>query len=203
MTTVTATLAVPVAWPLSVPVAVMRCVPAERTWLKLPPVPREPSRSEAQVRREVSTPSSRSVAAPAKAIGSPAVSVRPPTGAVMVTNGSVLAGGRGPTVTVTCAVPVKWSRSVTAAESVCRPCANVAVSVAPVPSAPCRSDRHARAEDRSPSTASRAVPWRVTVSPSKKAAPSTGCTIVTAGAGLVGTVSRSAGFCPLAAAAEL
>ena len=193
----------PVSAPPSVTLAVMRCMPALRGLVKLPPVPRVPSRSEVQARPAVRSPSSRSFAVPTNWIGTPAVYARPASGAVIATSGGVSAAGCGVTLTWSRASPVSPRPSVTAAVMVWSPRASVVLTVAPPPRSPWRSERQASEPERSSPAMSVAVPCSVIGSPTKKLAPSDGCRIRTLGAGPVATVRRRIGFRPTSEAADL
>ena len=140
---------------------------------------------------------------PAKSICAPAVYVRPASGAVIATSGGVFAGGRGTTLRRARASLLCPKLSVTEATTVWSPRTSVALTVAPVPRSPWRSDRQASDAEMSSPAMSVAVPCNVTGSPTKNVAPSGGCTICTLGAGPLATVTRRIGFWPTTEAADL
>ena len=90
------------------------------------------------------------------------------------------------TSTVTVVVAVSPPRSVTVAVSWCVPSLSMCVMLPPVPSAPSRSDVHAIADVRSPSSRSLALPVKVIEADEASVWPEVGDVMVTSGAVLPG-----------------
>ena len=175
--TVTVIESLPAKPPESVTKAVIVWVPTERTAEKEPPVPMAPSRDDVQVRLPVRTPSSGSVAVPAKRMLVPSVKVLPLGGAITVTVGGVF----GLTVTVIESLPAKPPESVTKAVIVWVPTERTVKKEPPEPMFPSMEDDQERLDVRSPSSASVAVPAKLIVSPSPKMLPSGGAVMVAVG----------------------
>src|SRR5438445_10851151 len=92
----------------------------------------------------------------------------------------------GTTFTVTLALPVAPSRSVTVAVSVCVPAESEGhTTVGPVPSAPSRLEVHRMLAPRSPFSGSRAVAPSTTGLPARRVVPAAGARVATTG-GTVG-----------------
>jgi hypothetical protein len=197
------TAALPVRPPWSVTVAVSVWVPWLSAWLRSPPVPRKPSRLDVHTTLAERLPSSRSLAVALSATGGPAARTWVAVGAVIATSGGVFTtGGRAATVTWMVATVERPWPSVTDTVSVCVPWRRMlVVSSVPVPSTPSRSERQL-IPGRLTLLASWALAWSVTVSPTKKLAPSAGCTTVSVG-GVAGRVRTRVGLRPLVASAEL
>ena len=85
----------PVKPPASVTEAVIVWVPEVRVLEKLPPLPREPSILDFQVRLEVRFPFCVSVAVPLKLTVAPEAKVAPFPGLTRVTTGAVFGAGAG------------------------------------------------------------------------------------------------------------
>ena len=112
------------------------------------------------------SPSSRSLAVPINVTGSPPRKPAPSAGAASVTDGGVLMGGGCMTVTTTCDEADCPRLSVTEAVTVCVPSLSTAVTAAPVPRGPSRSECHAMALSRlTSSRLATAVACNVTGSP--------------------------------------
>ena len=90
--------------------------------------------------------------------------------------------GADSTVTVMLAVPVAPSPSVAEAVTVCTPTDNVAPIEGPVPTIPSMLELHERLAVISPSSASLAVPAKLTELPETNDEPSAGEVMVTSGA---------------------
>ena len=88
-------LALPVLVPVSVTDAVMVWFPSLRVVEKLPPAPIGPLMLEVQARLAVRSPSSVSLAVPAKLIVAPEANVEPSAGLVMETEGGSFTGPLG------------------------------------------------------------------------------------------------------------
>src|SRR5207253_2158516 len=147
------------------------------------PVPSAPSRLEVQAIVAERSPSSVSLAEPAKVTGAPGSKVAPLAGAVIRTAGVLL------TVMVIEARPVLPPLSVAAAVIVCVPLVRVlVVIVLPGPRMPSRLEAQASAAVRLPSSRSLAVALRVTGAPGSKVAPAVGELMVTIGVLLTTTV---------------
>ena len=162
---VASTVMVIVVWAvlpaLSVTVAVIVCVPVESVLAVIVrPVPSAPSRLEVQAIVAERSPSSVSLAEPAKVTGAPGSKVAPLAGAVISTAGVLL------TVMVIEARPVLPPLSVAAAVIVCVPLVRVLiVIVLPEPRLPSRLEVQVRWVVRVPSSTSVAVPLSVTAWP--------------------------------------
>ena len=178
--------------PASVTLAVMTWVPADSAAVaKDPPLPMAPSRSDVHAMFAVRSPSSASLAEPAKLTLSPRLKPAPSVGAVMLTLGAAL------TVMVMASESCKPPASVTEAVMTWVPAESAAVlKDPPEPMAPSRSEVHAMLAVRSPSSASLAEPVNVTLSPVLNPAPSTGAVIVTLGAALTVMVMASLSWSP-------
>src|SRR5438552_11887541 len=165
-------------WSASVAETVIVWTPRESALVvRVAPVPRTPSRLEVQVRRLERSPSSKSNAIAEKVIGSP----KPAT---------VRSGG--PRMTICgpeamfrwiCALPVRLPLFVAAAVMVCRPSeSDFVLRLAPVPSAPSRSDVQRMAAPRSPSIVSLAVAVKAAVWAKRTSVLSAGAVMATVGA---------------------
>lgn len=156
----------------------MVCVPERRLATpRVAPVPRSPSRLEAQWMAPLRSPSSVSLASPASPTVSPGLKTVPSAGAAIVTT------GRASTRRVRVAVALFPSWSVTAPVIVCGPRARVpTASVSPWPSVPATSSVQVIVSVRVPSSVSEAVAARSTVSPVAKTLPSAGPVIAMVGA---------------------
>ena len=146
-----------------------------------PPLPMVPSRLDVHARLAVMVPSSASVAIPAKLMLVPSTTDVPEGGAVIVTVGAVLTG-TAVTVTLMASVPGRLPLSVTDAVMVWVPTDNVVVTKAPpVPRVPSRLEVQTRLAVKIPSSASVAVPAKLTLVPSTTEVPEGGAVIVTVG----------------------
>ena len=164
--------------PASMTEAVMTCVPELRLATMVAPLPRWPSRSEAQSMVDETSPSSGSLAVPVKVIGTGS-NRAPSAGVRMCTVGVVL------TTTVSVALACLPLLSVTVARIVCVPVERVlVVSVPPVPSVPSRLEVQVMPVVRSPSSASRAVAVKVIGACGSGLVPGAGAVIVMRGVAL-------------------
>src|SRR5205823_12837055 len=179
-TTVTATVALAVAPSASVTDAVSVWAPTDRLGTtSVAPVPRAPSRLDAQRTVAPRFPSSVSVATAPRRTGRPVSRLGCGAGATIVIAGGT-SGGR--TTTVRSACPTRPPASIAAAVTVCVPTERrVVAKLPPRPMAPSRSDVQRSVEVRLPSVASVAVPLKATLVPAKTRVPAGGAAIVTTG----------------------
>ncbi len=153
--------------------------------VKDPPLPIAPSRLEIQSRLKVRSPSSTSLAAPAKLTAVPSSKTDPSSGAVIVTVGAVL------TVTLMEADPLRPPLSLTEAVMVWVPAESVLEKDPPLPIKPSKVETQLNPKVRSPSSGSLAAPAKLIEVPLSKTEPSTGAVIVTEGAALTVTVMEA------------
>ena len=111
----------------------------------------------------------------------PSTTLVPSAGPVISTVGGSF--GAAVIVTVIPAETVTLPLFVTDAVTVCVPTESVALTLAPVPSAPPGFEVHTRFALKSPSSVSFAVPSKVSSVPSTTLVPSAGPVIVTVGGG--------------------
>ena len=176
--TVSVMVADPTRPPVSVTVAVMRCVPSLSMLVaKVAPLARTPSRSDVHWTVEERSPSVASSAVTLKDVLASCVTVLPAAGDVMVS-----AGGVGVMMTVICAVEVAPSESVTDAVIVCWPSRSRTAFEAPTKSAPWRLDVHCTWLEMLPSKSSLATAVSVTSVSAGAEELSCGAVTVSAGA---------------------
>ena len=179
-TTATTTLALVVAPSASVTDAVSVWVPTDRLGTtSVAPVPRAPSRLDAQRTVAPRFPSSGSAATAPRRTGLAVSRLVCGAGATIAIAGGTL-GGR--TTIVRSACPVRPPASVAAAVTVCVPTERrVVEKLPPAPIAPSRSEIQRSAGVRLPSVASVAVPLKTTPVPTNTRDPAGGVAMATTG----------------------
>ena len=176
--------------PRSVTEALIVCVPERSVETTEVPVPSVPSRFDVQTIAVPRSPSSASSAVPVSVIVSVGANRAPSAGPVIRTVGAAF------TTSTIAARAVLPPASTTVAVIVWVPDRKLLTSVAPVPSAPSRSDVHATPPPRFPSSRSVAAAESVIESVGPKSEPSAGASIETCGAAFDVTVTSATAVRP-------